>query len=223
LRDFSKENAAVLKKRRDTLAGSKADKKTKPGRREATPAEIFEELNVAHKQVDDLLTSVRAGKTYHVAGLLRLLRLAITDKSGKPLPLLQMCAATIDAPVIIYVPPISRIKEIIPMPGFESIAFDIGASPSAISKNAADIDVWLESSATQLDGRVLNQRELINRIGNSVASHFDIQVLPEADMLRAWKSGLGGIDLNFLAIFTVTVATAVKDIIPPILAGRPSK
>ncbi len=110
LRDFSEENAAVLKKRRDTLAGSKADKKLKPRHREATPNEIFEELHIAHQQIADLLISVEAGKPYHIAGLLRLLRFTITDKKEKPLPLLQMCASIIDAPLIVYVPPISAIK-----------------------------------------------------------------------------------------------------------------
>ncbi len=96
----------------------------------------------------------------------------------------------------------------------------ISALPTPVTKNAADIDIWLDSRATQLDGRVFNQRELINKVASSAASHFDLQILPEADMLRAWKSGMGGVNLDFLTRYTIAVASAVRDIIPPVLAAK---
>jgi hypothetical protein len=134
-----------------------------------------------------------------------------------------MCAAIIDAPVIVYVSPISTMKSAIPMSGFEALAFAISASPTATAKNIADIDVWLNSRASQLEGRVFNQSELINKIFNSVASHFDLQVLPEADMLRAWKSGMGGVNLDLLSLYTIAVATALRDVIPAILSAKSSR
>ena len=36
------------------------------------------------------------------------------------------------------------------------------------------------------------------------AAHFDVNILPEVDMLRGRKSGIDGIDSDFLVRYTVT-------------------
>jgi hypothetical protein len=47
IRDFSKENAEALARRRDAFAGYVADRKLKTGRRDATTGEIFDALQNA--------------------------------------------------------------------------------------------------------------------------------------------------------------------------------
>jgi hypothetical protein len=222
IRDFTKENAEALRARYDTLAGSKAQKKRKPNRREATTAELFEELHNIEREITDVLALINQGKTYHVRTLLRVLRNAITDTKDKPLPLLQLCAAIIDAPLIVYAPPISALRQPWPIPGVESVAHLVSAMPTPLAKNNVDIDVWLKSRAAQSAGALLNQRELINKLANSVGSHFDLYVPSEVDMLRSWRSDIDGADHNFLVRYAVTVTTTIRDIIPPILAAKPN-
>jgi hypothetical protein len=223
-RDFTKENDQALKKRNDTFAGSKADKKQKPGRRDATFDELFDALRNAQQQFADLIVLVQQGKLHHVDGLLRLLRFTITDKKDKPLPLLQHCAAMVGLPLLIFAPPITATKIVIPMADVETFAWDISISATDLLKNAVDLDVWLESRAAQLDGRVLNQKELINNVANSIAAHLDVQVRPEVDALRNWKSGMSGVTLDSIVHYVVTVAGVVRDIIPLIFeAGKNQK
>jgi hypothetical protein len=219
-RNFLKENDDALRKRNDTLPGSKADKRKIPGRRDATPNELFDALLKAQQEIADLIVLVEQGRIQHVNGLLRLLRLTITDKKDKPLPLLQHCAAMVGSQIIVFAPPINASRVPLPMTGVETIAFPISASATDLLKNAVDLDVWLESRAAQLNGRVLNQRELINNVANSIATHLDVQVRPEIDALRSWKSGIGGVDLDFIVHYVIAVSTAVRDIIPPILAAE---
>jgi len=144
----------------------------------------------------------------------------ITDKVDKPMPLMQLCAAIIDAPLIVYAPPISAFKEPMRMDGLETLAAPISSVPTDFCKNAVDLDFWLASRAAELDGRVLNQKELIANIANSVASNFDIYV-SETDMLRNWKSEITGVNADFVVHYTMAVSAAITGIIGSILAGRP--
>jgi hypothetical protein len=221
-RDFTKDNTDALLKRRDRLASSRASKKLKPTFRETTNAEIFDALQKTQVQISDLLTLVKHGKLEHVDGLLRLLRLTITDKKDKSMPLLQLCAAMIAAPLIVYAPPINAFMEPLPMDGLETIAASITSTPTDFCKNPIDLDFWLASRGAQVEGKVLTQKNLIENIANSVASHFDIFVRPETDMLHGWKSEIAGVDADFIVHYTVAISTAVNDVISSILAARPS-
>jgi hypothetical protein len=221
LRDFSQQNTEALRKRFDKLAGSRGDKKLKP-RRQVTAAEIFSELERVHQEIADLLLLVAQGKSHHVRGLLSALHLAIIDEKHKPLPLLQLCAATINAPLIVYAPPVTDCRKPWPLPGMESLAYLISATPGALTRNAVDLDVWLASRATQADGKVLSQRELMSKVANSIGRHFDLYVPAEVDMLRDWKSGIDGVDLDFLNRYTTAVSNAVQSVISAILAAKPN-
>jgi hypothetical protein len=169
-----------------------------------------------------LLKHVEQGNISHVDGLLRLLRLTIADRTAKPLPLLQLCAALIDSPLIIFAPPINASRALLPIAAVETLAVSISPIATDLLKNAVDLDVWLGSRAVQLEDRVLNQRELLNNIANTIAAHFDTQVRAETDLMRGWTSGIAGVDLDFVVHYGVAVSTAVRDIIPPVLARRPT-
>jgi hypothetical protein len=222
VRDFSKENTEAVAERRRALLEWQADKKISETRREASSSEIFDALRNAERQFVDLLELVKQGNISHVDGLLRLLRLTNADRTAKPLPLLQLCAAMIEAPLIIFAPPVNASRVLLPIAGVETLAFSISPIATDLLKNAVDLDVWLDSRAIQLEDRVLNQRELLNNIANTIAAHFDTQVRSETDLMRGWTSGMAGVDLDFVVHYGVVVSTAVRDIIPPILALRPA-
>ncbi|MGO9432026.1 hypothetical protein, partial [Rhodoblastus sp.] len=102
------------------------------------------------------------------------------------------------------------------------LAFPISSAPTDLLRNEVDLDVWLESRAAQLEVRVLSQSELLNNIASSVAAHFDTQVREEADMLRSWKSEIGGVDSDFVTHYVLAISLAVRDISEPILSRRPT-
>jgi len=221
-RDFSVENAAALALRSEVSARYNADKKAKEGRRVASANEIFDALATGRQQFVELVQFVREGRLYHLDGLLRLLRLTIADRSAKPLPLLQHCAAMTNAPLLVFAPPINANKTPLPMPGVQTLAFPISSVATDLLRNEVDLDVWLDSRAAQLEARVLSQRELLNNIASSVAAHFDTQVRKEADMLRSWKSEIAGVDSDFATHYALAISSAVRDISEPILARRPT-
>ena len=221
-RDFSDENAAALARRRERLARYEADKTPRKGRRDASVDEIFEALATARQQIVELVEFVGKGKLYHSDGLLRLLRLTIADRTARPLPLLQHCAAITNSPLLVFAPPINANKEPLLIPGVQTFAVPISTAASDLLRNEVDLDIWLESRAAQLEGRVLSQHELLNNIASSVAAHFDTQVREEADMLRSWKSEIDGVDRDFVAHYVLAISSAVRDISEPILARRPA-
>jgi hypothetical protein len=53
------------------------------------------------------------------------------------------------------------------------------------------------------------------------AAHFDTQVRAETDMLRGWKSGIDGVDRDFVVHYAVAISAAVKDISATVLACGP--
>jgi hypothetical protein len=218
-RNFSDQNATALARRREKLAGYEAGKKAREGRRQASTQETFDALAKARQQIVELVEFVAQGRLHHSDGLLRLLRLTIADRTARPLPLLQHCAAITNSPLLVFAPPISENKEPLPMPGVQTLAFPISSVATALLRNEVDLDVWLESRAAQLEGRVLSQCEFLNNIANTVAAHFDTQVREEADMLRSWKSEIAGVDSDFVAQYVLAISSAVRDISEPILAS----
>lgn len=222
IRDFSKENAEALARRRDALIRYEVDKKVKEGRRDASVKEIFDALDSARQQIVELVKLVGERKLYHIDGLLRLLRLTVADRTAKPLPLLQLCAAMTASPLLVFAPPINANRTPLPIPGVQTFAFSISAVATDLLKNSVDLDVWLELRAAQLDGRVLSQSELLNNIASSVAAHFDTQVRTEADLLRSWKSEIAGVDSDFVAPYALAISSTVRDISGPILERRPA-
>jgi hypothetical protein len=214
LRDFSKENAAKVQERHDAWARSHP----KSGRRRAGEDEAFEALRQEHQQIGALLKLIDEGNIHHVPGLLARLRMVIAQE--QPMPLLQLCAAMIDESLIIFVPPISSSKD--PRQGvdLESLVYAISPVATGMTKNAADLDLWLDSRAAQYNGKIHSQREVINHLGNTAGAHFDIDVHPTVDMLRSWKSGINDATLDYLILYVCTVARVTEELIGHVLARK---
>jgi hypothetical protein len=212
VRDYSKQNAEAVSKRRDRFAGSQP----RPGRRRASNDAAFEALRMELRQITDLLSLIDQGNVDHVPGILARLRMTIAE--GDPMPLLQMCAAMVNRPLVVYVPPITTSTKPLRSANLESIVYAISSIPTQLTKNAADLDVWLDSRAAQLKEQVLSQRKLLEHLGNTIGAHYAIDVHPMADLLRSWKSGIDGVDLDFLIRYVCSVAHVISELIPQILA-----
>jgi hypothetical protein len=215
-RNFSEENAKKLKKRHDTLAGSQPV----PGRRRGGKEEAFEALRQEYQQITELLKLIdQGGGTDNVPGLLSRIRMVIAQ--GRPMPLLQLCAAMIDEPLIVYVPPITADRK--PQEGAgDSFVYAISLVATDLTKNAADLDLWLDSRAAQYDEKIHSQREVINHLGNTIGSHFDLDIHPTVEMLRSWRTGIDGVDLNFLVRYACTLGYITKELISHVLAKKGS-
>jgi hypothetical protein len=100
-RDFSKDNRDAVKKRADKLIGTQL----KPHQRRRGKDEIIELLRNERVQLNDLIAHLERGENQYVPGLARLLRLLIADNTT--MPLLQLSAAHVNCPLIVYVPPIT--------------------------------------------------------------------------------------------------------------------
>ena len=146
--DFSKEDSAARIQRRQTLAGSLG---TPPrgGRLYGGKDYMFSRLADEIEQVRDLLDLVKKGRTQHVAGLAARLRLLIV--TGKPLPLLQWCAASIDDPLIVFTAHNPRAKMLPVPPPHDFLRFDGSSKPVFLLENPVDLDVWLDLDVAQMD------------------------------------------------------------------------
>jgi hypothetical protein len=177
LYDFSKENARAIQKRQGRFGGSHP----KPGRKRGDTAFIFGALSTELLQLRDLLNLVEQGGAHHAAGLSNQLRKLIAI--GDPMPLLQLCAAVINTPLLVYAGPRDGFprRSLKPTQGWLVIAT---AEPSPLTKNPIDLDVWLDLDAISVANQTINNRALLRTIGNTVGSHFDIDVHPSVTMLR---------------------------------------
>jgi hypothetical protein len=214
-RDFSKENAEALEARRARLARVGQ----KPGRRSGGKEYAFQALHDEHRQISDLLDLIDRGQTYHVPGLLGRLRVLIADKNQ--MPLLQMCAAMINKPLIVYVPPITTLKTPWPDASLASIVYAISSTATDMTKNPTDLDFWLQSRAMQVNGKMLNQGELLWTMGSTVGAHLDPNVHPSVDLLRGWNSELEGVSLDFFIQYVCAVARVIRELSEHLLSRNP--
>ncbi len=98
----------------------------------------FAALSATAQAVSDLVELVREGRRHHLPGLVDgLVRLVSGDA-----PLLQWCAALLDAPLPVFAPP-SLPRETSPVALVVS-AFDVAAARGAHHELAVDLDVWLD-------------------------------------------------------------------------------
>jgi hypothetical protein len=199
--DFSAESSRAVAKRKSTLGGTHP----KPQRRRRTNEEILAALRDELRQITDLLAHVERGEIHHLPGLASRLRLLIAE--GDPMPLLQVCAAIVDRSLTVYVPPITKLAQRkIGNEELLSLATAINNTPIGVARNAADLDVWLESPATIIKGRLSNQRELIKQIGNTMGSHVDLDAHPSVDALRSLSSGIDGAEIDQLTHYLMSLA-----------------
>jgi hypothetical protein len=101
-----------------------------------------------------------------------------------------------------------------------TLSFAAVISPilSAVARNVADIDVWLESSATRIEGRPSDQRELIQQIANNIGSHVALDAHPTVDMLKDIKAGIDGAEIELLVNYLRSVARVSLKLIDDVLA-----
>ncbi len=213
IEDFSLQNDRAVAKRISTLGGTHP----KPRRRRRTKDEMFSALRDELNQISDLLDHIDRREIYHLPGLASRLRLLIAE--GDPMPLLQTSAAFVNRPLTVYVPPIGKLdrREVGDI-GLLSVALTVSTTPTGVARNAADLDVWLETLAARIDGRLSSQREMIKQIGNTIGSHVDLDAHPTIDALRKIKSGVEGAELEMLVGYLASLARVSKKLIADILA-----
>jgi len=135
------------------------------------------------------LSHIHAGRLHHVKGLASRLRMLIA--TGEPLPLLQLCAAENDLPLIVY----THYQPNAPRPPvlLEANIIDFALSPQAAPPfdNPVDLDVWLDFIFLRIDGRDITNHRALKEVGDTIGSHFATDVLPSVGMLKGLVSELG--------------------------------
>ena len=97
--DFASENEAKIKHRRSRYKGAEGAP-PKPNRIRSTDEQIFDSLKSQLRQLATLFPLIQRGKLEHIEGISNILRKTIA--TGDPLPILQLCAAILGAPLIVY-------------------------------------------------------------------------------------------------------------------------
>jgi hypothetical protein len=132
--DFSTENKAAREKRRHRFA----EWERNPDRVEYGRNYAFSSLKGEVLQLRDLVDLVESGKYYHLPGMMSRTGLMLI---GKPMGLLQVCAAYQDAPLIIYT---SANTEKPPIEDAASFSFSVSIDKNdRAHQNPIDLDVWL--------------------------------------------------------------------------------
>ena len=97
--DYSEKNKLAVLTRRDRLAGFHRI----PGKKTIDEDYNFKKLEAETLQVRDLIALIQQGAQHHVSGLGTRIRLLIAI--GTPMPLLQLCAALLSEPLIVFTVP----------------------------------------------------------------------------------------------------------------------
>jgi hypothetical protein len=139
----------------------------------------------------DLLKLLDGGGIHHAAGLAARLRLLVAD--GRPLPLLQLAAAEVDADLTVYACARPREPMSMQLAPESFVSFEVSGQPNAIYNNPIDLDAWLSLHAATANGRRYTHRETIKAIGNTAGAHIDRDIHPIVSVLRSTKSAaIGG-------------------------------
>ncbi len=211
--DFSKESATAIRRRRDTASGTHRHPNKVPG----DDAYIRGQLLNEAKQLKDLLELLEGGGIHHAAGLAARLRLLVAD--GRPLPLLQLAAAEVNADLTVYT--CARPREPVPMPLAPElfVSFEVSGQPSAIYNNPIDLDVWLSLHAATAKGRGYAHRETIKAIGNTAGAHIDRDIHPLVSALRSTKSAaIGGEEYDLVVDYVRHLAIVALGLSQKIIA-----
>ncbi|PCJ61076.1 MAG: hypothetical protein COA65_02335 [Rhodospirillaceae bacterium] len=204
--DFSKENVLATTNRRHRYDSFQSIRERRD-RIKAGQGYIFDALKAEILQMQDLLKLIAEGRTHNSLGLAARVRLLIG--LGKPLPLLQLCAAELDEPLIVYTNNNPRGRP--PIRPTKSFSINISSQADHMFQTPIDIDVWLGCTAGQIGDHVFTHKDLINKIGNTVAAHVDPDLHPYVVMLRESKSQFSeaGVKHDMLILYMCTVARVV--------------
>ena len=210
--DFSLENEAAQRRRRDTSVGTHPDPRRIPG----DAGYVREQLVNEVQQIQDLIELIDKGGIHHGAGLAARLRLLIAE--GKPLPLLQLAAAAVDAPLIVFT--CAKPRDPIPMPlSPVFVSFEISSAPALVYENPIDLDVWLDLHAAVEDGKRYSHKQAIKAIGNTAGAHIDRDIHPLVAMLRSTKSAaVGGSEYDLVLDYVRHLAIIALQLSRGILA-----
>jgi hypothetical protein len=202
--DFSKENEAAIATRRDRLAGH-GGMPLQRGRQRSTRDGVFHALQDEIIQIDGLFELIKKGAFQHAVGLSGIARKMIAV--GSPLPLVQLSAAFIDAPLIVYTAAGGRrvLPRDIPPPT-NYLVFSARSRPELLYENPVDLDVWLDTYAGEVAGEHFTHRELIKKIGDTLGSHFDMDVHPSVPALRGSRSATPAGNVDFLIQYVCNAA-----------------
>jgi hypothetical protein len=181
-KDFASQNDKSSLARKGKLTGSHR----KPGRIHEDETYLFNSLRTEVAQLHDLLELMGKGSLHHAAGVAARLRLMIV--AGEPLPLVQMCAAILDKPLIMFTESNPARKLSLPIVPSFRLAFNGSPFPKDNLQNSVDLDVWLGLGASQIGENSISNRELLKAIGDTVGAHLDRDVHPAVSALRKYIS-----------------------------------
>ena len=154
-----------------------------PKRKQGGQAYMLSALRGEIDQIEDLLSAIQRGRDAHVPGLASRLRLLV---SGKPMGLLQHCAAFTKAPLIFYTN--ANPEELPPIEGGIAILGSGDAQKSRASPCAVDLDVWLKFPALRVGGRVYSHLDAIKEVGDTLGSHRDPGIPQSIQALQVMRT-----------------------------------
>lgn len=179
-KDFRPENQAAVEKRRGRLARWVRN----PDRIQHGRDYAFLSLKGEILQLKDLKSSVESGKYYHLPGMMARTRLLLI---GKPMGLLQICAAYQDAPLTLYT---TANPDRLPIGDATSLEFNASKDTSdPACQNPIDLDIWLRQFGLILEGKEYNNDLIIREIGNTIASHRDLDGQHSVSFLMSGRYG----------------------------------
>lgn len=206
--DFSAENESAIKARHDRLAGH-GGTPLKGGRQRSNKDAVFDALRDEIVQIDGLIQLIGNGGFQHAIGLSGITRKMIA--TGVPLPLVQLSAAFIGAPLTIYTHAARRrvLPSELPTPSTH-LVFGARPTPELLYENPVDLDIWLETPAGQVGGEYFTHRQLIKKIGDTLGAHFDLDVHPSVPALRGLRSGTASGNVDFLIQYVCQAAELAR-------------
>jgi hypothetical protein len=180
--NFAQQNEQERKRRRGTLAGMKPRLENSAGAKERH----FYHLSTGMQQLSEMLSFVREGRDDYAFVISTLLRKMVS--MGKPLAALQLCAAHLDEPLIVYTCPHPETPLPIKGPAGH-LSLNISGDPVWPLSNPIDIDVWLKQPGAQFEATKYSHEKVLNAIGNTEGAHLSVEIEQLVQMLQTgWTS-----------------------------------
>jgi len=185
--DFSAENERARIERGKALHGLGSSPKRIDGGKKYAFDSLADEIG----QLRDLIADVERGKEYHVPGIAARVRLLT---HGKPMGLLQRCAAYHERPLILYTagnPYIGEQSAAV----LKEASFHLRQSgiptPNFLCSNPIDLDVWLSLPALSVASKDYSNLDVIKEIGDTIGAHRDIAITSAIASLMRRPSLIG--------------------------------
>lgn len=190
-KDYSKENAAAFKRRKDTMAGTHP----LPNRISAGDKYVMDRLNDELHLISDAISQIENGKKHYLISLANSLRKCIS--TGHPLPHFQMCAAIKNLPLIVYTCSNPREDK------YDEDALVLSGDcifpePVPSSSNPIDLDVWLNQNFGQFEKELFTHVQAIKKFGDTIGSHFDKDMAPLVVTAKTSTSHMGGVNRDLM-------------------------